>query len=206
MWRRTEKANPTLLDAAAAHREHPRTYSIPRRIVRESLTPGDFVKLLFKVDPPSNSVEVERMSVEVVTSAHGVYTGRLADLPRYFPGLQRGALIEFRPEHVAAREAQLGDPLYTDTNAFAVVSRRVWEEDAWPARLERREIADPQFSGWFVFAGDETDGYPADPTNFVPVAQATLFDKFRVLDSGLEGPSGTTMVWSDDNAEYAAPA
>jgi hypothetical protein len=29
-----------------------------------------------------------------------------------------------------------------------------------------------------------------------------LFDRFRVLDSGLEGPIGTTMVWSDEQAEY----
>jgi hypothetical protein len=170
---------------------------------RESLTPGDFVKLLFEVDPPADSVEVERMWVEVVTSAGGVYTGRLTTSPRHISGLRPGSLIEFRPEHVAAREAEPGDLLYTETNAFAVVSRRVWEEETWPTRLERREIPDPQFSGWFVFAGDETDAYKADTTNFVPVAQATLFDRFRVFDSGREGPIGTKMLWSEEDAEYA---
>jgi FO synthase subunit 2 len=35
-----ESDNHALLDAEAAHREHPRTFSIPRRVVRNSLVPG----------------------------------------------------------------------------------------------------------------------------------------------------------------------
>jgi hypothetical protein len=201
MWRRKAKG-PILLDAEAAHREHPRTYSIPRRVVRDTLVPGDYVKLLFKVDPPAGWVEVERMWVEVVGSKDGAYTGRLANQPEHLPNLRPGDSITFRPEHVAAREAEPDDPLYSDPNAFAVVSRRVWDEDAWPGRLERHEIPDAQFSGWFVLAGDESEEYKSDKTNFSPVPQATLFDRFRVLDSGLEGPIGTTMVWSDEQAEY----
>lgn len=204
MWRRKEKTTPALLDAEAAHREHPRTYSIPRRAVRETLTAGDYVKLLFKVDPPAGTVEEERMWVEVVAAADGVYTGRLANKPGYIRNLKPGDRIAFRPEHVAAREAEPGDPLYTDPDAFAVVSRRVWDEDAWPGLLERHEIPDEEFSGWFVMAGDEADDYKADQGNFVPVAQANLFDRFRVLDSGLEGPVGTIMIWNDDEAEYRA--
>lgn len=201
MWRGKAK-DPVLLDAEAAHREHPRTYSIPRRLVRESLVPGDYVKLLFKIDPPTAGLVVERMWVEVVDSKDGAYTGRLANQPGHLPNLRPGDIINFTPEHVAAREAEPDDPLYTDPNAFAVVSRRVWDEDTWPGRLERHEIPDAQFSGWFVLAGDETDEYKADQSNFVPVPQATLFERFRVLDSGLEGPIGATMVWSDDRAEY----
>lgn len=201
MWRRQPK-DAVLLDAEAAHREHPRTYSIPRRVVRETLTPGDYVKLLFAVAPPAGRVEVERMWVEVTGSKGGAYAGRLANKPEHLRNLRPGDTIAFRPEHVAARGAGPDDPLYTDPNAFAVVSRRVWHEDAWPARLVRHEIPDAQFSGWFVLAGDETDEFKADMTNFEPVLQATLFDRFQVLDSGLEGPVGTTMTWSDEQAEY----
>lgn len=92
--------------------------------------------------------------------------------------------------------------MYTDPAAFAMVSKRVWEEDAWPARLERHPIPDPDFSGWFVLAGDESDPYKADKANFRPVPQATLFDRFKVLDSGLEGPVGTTMAWDEAALEY----
>lgn len=204
MWRPKEKTTPALLNAEAAHREHPKTYSIPRRAVRETLAPGDYVKLLFKVDPPAGTVEVERMWIEVVTARGGTYAGRLANKPAYIRNLRPGDLIEFRPEHVAAREAGPDDPLYTDPNAFAVVSRRVWDEDAWPGRLERHEIPDEQFSGWFVLAGDEENEYKADQGNFLPVPQANLFNRFRILDSGLEGPVGTTMIWNDEEAEYRA--
>jgi hypothetical protein len=192
-----------LLDAEAVHREHPRTFSIPRRVVRDSLVAGDLVKLLFRIEPPSGSIDVERMWVEVVSSADRAYVGRLADTPAYLHDLTVGDRIAFGPEHVAAREAGPDDPLYSNPDQFAVVSRRVLDDDAWPALLERHDIPDPRFSGWFVLAGDETEGYRADPGNFLPVAQAALFDRFRVLDSGLEGPVGTRMVWVDADAEYS---
>jgi hypothetical protein len=202
MWRRKPKPEPALLDAEAAHRTEPRTYSIPRRAVRESLRPGDYVKLLFAVVPPAGWVEVERMWVEVIASGSDGYSGRLSNQPLHLPSLKLGDQVAFGPEHVAAREAGPDDPLYTDPDAFAVVSRRVWDDEEWPGRVERREIPDPQFSGWFVLAGDETDAYKADPSNFMPIAQAALFDRFRVLDSGLEGPIGTTMVWDEEAVEY----
>ncbi len=172
--------------------------------MRESLKPGDLVKLLFVVDPPVGSVKVERMWVEVLESRGGGYVGRLASDPGYARALMADDHLRFGPEHVAARHAGESDPTYTDPDSFAVVSGRVWNEDAWPRRLERRAIPDPQFSGWFVFAGDEPDSYLADPANFVPVAQATLFDRFQVLDSGLEGPVGTAMVWDDGSLEFEA--
>lgn len=82
LWRPRKKP-PELLSAEAAHKQDPRTYSIPRRAVRESLKPGDYVKLLFKVDPPVAQVEVERMWVAVTGSRDGEYTGRLANQPGY---------------------------------------------------------------------------------------------------------------------------
>lgn len=201
MWRRKPKT-PVLVDAEAAHRLQPRTFSIPRRVVRETLAPGDYVKLIFKVDPPAGRVEAERMWVEVLGTNGGTYTGRLANKAEHLPDLHPDDIILFGPEHIAARQAGPDDPLYTDPHAFAVVSRRVWDDDAWPSRLERHEIPDAQFSGWFVLAGDETEEFRADRANFAPVPQAALFDRFRVLDSGLEGPLGTTMIWSGEDAEY----
>ena len=196
------RIRPVLLDAEAAHRENARTFSIPRRAVREALRPGDRVKLIFKVDQPKGGVETERMWVEVVEVASDHYVGRLADDPLALTSLKLGDRIRFQPEHVAAREAEPDDPLYTDDAAFAVVSRRVWDENAWPGRLERHTVPDPQFSGWFVLAGDETEPYMADPANFQPVPQAALFDKFRVIDSALEGPVGTVMIWNEREMEY----
>jgi hypothetical protein len=191
-----------LINADIEHRAYPRTYSIPRRIVRESLRPGDFVKLVFKVDPPVPRASAERMWVEVTHLSYGRYRSNLANDPDYIPELHHGDLIEFGPEHVAARQPRADDPFLSDPNAFAIVSRAVWDQDAWPARLERTDFPDPTFSGWIIFAGSESPEFKADMNNFVPVAEPTLFDRFRVLDSGLEGPVGTTMIWSEEDAEY----
>lgn len=203
MWRRKRTDPPVVLaNAEAAHRAAPRTYSIPRRIVRETLRPGELVKLGFVIDAPVATLEGERMWVQVVEVIDGRYRGRVDNEPRHLAHLRPGDWIEFGPEHVIAREAGPDDALYTDPALFAVVSRRVWDADEWPSRVERREIPDPEFSGWFVFAGNEPPEFLADATNFLPVPAANLFDRFRVLDSALEGPVGSRLDWSDVDAEY----
>jgi hypothetical protein len=191
-----------LANAEAAQRASPRTYAIPRRIVRDSLRPGDLVKLPFVIDPPIGTYDTERMWVQVIEAAGGRYRGRLDNEPRYLHHLHPGDWIEFGPEHVIGREAVPGDPLYLDPALFVVVSRLVWDSDEWPTQLERRPIPDPTFSGWFVLAGTETPEYLADPNNFVPVPAASLFNRFRVLESGLEGPIGTRMSWHEVAVEY----
>lgn len=194
-----------IVNAEAAHRANPRTYSIPRRAVREALRPGNLVKLPFVVDPPVGTYDVERMWVQVEEVADGRYRGRLDNEPRFIPQLRPGDSVAFGPEHVMARHAAPEDPLHTDPTLFAVVSRKVWEADEWPSRVERRDIPDPAFSGWFVFAGTEPSLYLADPANFIPIDAGQLFDRFRVLDSALEGPVGTVWVWNEHDLEYQAP-
>lgn len=138
MWgRRSKVVEPRLLDAEVQHRAAPRTFSIPRRVVRESLRPGDLVKPCFVVEPPVGSIEVERMWVEVVEVSAGRYVGRLDNDPGYLKTMKADDRLRFGPEHVVARDAREGDPLYTNPDAFAVVSGRVWTEDLWPRRLER---------------------------------------------------------------------
>jgi hypothetical protein len=191
-----------LVNGEAAHRADPRTYSIPRRVVRESLRPGDLVKLGFVTDSTIERFDVERMWVRVDEVLGSGYRGRLDNVPGHIAGLTLGDLISFGPEHVIARWTPPDDPLYTDPAQFAVVSRLVWDSDHWPGRLERRALPDPTFSGWFVLAGDEASGYLADPNNFLPIPAAALFDRFRVVSSGMEGPIGTQMAWSEADSEY----
>ncbi len=195
-------AFPQLLDVEAEHRTHPRTFSIPRRAVRESLVPGDLVKLVFIVDPPAGRTEAERMWVQVVGASGSGYVGRLDNDPDYLVGLKADDLLAFRPEHVAARWVDESDPSYIHPEALVIVSRRVWEGDAWPRRLEHADVPDPQFCGWLVFAGDEPTAYVADLANFRPVPFAELADRFRVLDSGFDGPVGTIMEWDDQSLEF----
>lgn len=193
---------PGLVDVEARHRQEPRSLSIPRSAVRRALVAGDLVKLWFVVDPPVGSVTVERMWVQVLEAEGAGYVGRLDNDPGYAQNLKADDRVRFGPEHVAARWADKADPLYLDPNGFAVVSSHVWADDAWPRRLERRKGVDPQSSGWFVFAGDESESFLADASNFRIVAHADLFSRFRVLDSGLEGPVGTKMQWDEQAVEF----
>jgi hypothetical protein len=203
LWRR-KRPSPAidLVDVGAVHRAHPRTFSIPRRVVREHLKTGDLVKLSFVIDPPVGTCDVERMWVEVVEIDGYRYRGRLDDNSVHPKYLQPGISIGFGPEHVAARHTVPDDGLFTDPAQFAVVSRLVWDEGRWPGRVERRSVPDPTFSGWFVFEGSEGPEYLADPMNFLPVPAANLFVRYRVLDSALEGPLGSRLAWSETNAEY----
>ena len=77
--------------AEAIHRAHPRTFSIPRRVVRDSLRPGDYVKLSFRVDQRSGDVGAERMWVEVADFDGSHYSGRLANVPTELADLEPGA-------------------------------------------------------------------------------------------------------------------
>jgi hypothetical protein len=59
----------TLDDGEQVHRESPTTFYLPPMETRESLQPGQFVKLIFRIslvdDDQSESVQVERMWVVV---------------------------------------------------------------------------------------------------------------------------------------------
>jgi hypothetical protein len=195
-----------LLDVEAIHQEHPRTYSIPRRAVRETLVAGDLVKLVFGPDDLDVASPVERMWVEITDAAPGRYEGTLENAPTHLANVHQGDIIVFGPEHVAARNAEPNDPLYTDFDKFAIVSRDVWERDRWPGRLQRGQVGDEELSGWLVLAGDESEPVGSDWENFLPIRQAELCGRFRVLDSGLEGPVGTVMVWNEEAGEYQAAA
>jgi hypothetical protein len=68
--------------------------------------------------------------------------------------------------------------------------------------LVRHPLDDDRFSGWFVLSGRENIGVLNDRENFAIVGQGELFDRWPVLDSGLEGPVGTVMVWNETDMEY----
>ncbi len=92
-----------LLNIEKRNAESP-TFEIPSLIERRSLVKGDLAKLVFVIDPPMNGCEGERMWVEVTAIERGVYTGRLCNDPAFLGTIERGAEVEFGPEHVASIE------------------------------------------------------------------------------------------------------
>lgn len=112
--------NWTLADAERRVPEHP-TFSIPGRLARHGLRPGDRVKLLFELAevallPESlrTNPSGERMWVEITLVRHAMrpgevvgYTGLLRSDPVVVDA-KRGDEVDFGPEHVADFERPRG--------------------------------------------------------------------------------------------------
>lgn len=161
----TVPADWGLLDAEAQNRSFPDSFPIPSRQERESLQPGDMVKMVFVLDPPPpTGPNAERMWVEVRSARDGAYDGWLTNEPKVIPALGLGTFLAFAPEHVA------GIALQTEEVAFdlahqAVVSRRVLDRSVPPGWAAHDDPVDPIDSGWTVAAGDEpADYFTGDPT------------------------------------------
>ncbi len=78
-----ENDHYVLDDAEERHKEHPETFWVPDKGVRESLKIGSLVKLVFsmEVEAGSDEVSVERMWVEVTQVKADHYVGRLDNTP-----------------------------------------------------------------------------------------------------------------------------
>jgi len=191
-----------LKDVEAVHREAPRTFSIPRSDQRGSLRPGDVVKLVFEADRPSErGFTAERMWVEVREAGPDGYVGELNNRPSFLAGLQPGARVAFGPQHVAALEVSpSGDLPYA---LHARVSPELARGEGWPMTAVRHPSGDPESSGWEVAARDDPGG------ERVPMLVDDLLRQYRVLDSILDEPIGTSWRWDDEAMEYVraeAPA
>ncbi|QSX33765.1 DUF2314 domain-containing protein [Shewanella avicenniae] len=89
----------TLDNGEEINREYPETFWMPPRDERESLLPGEIVKLIFRISL-EESLHVERMWVVVEERNGDSYVGVLDNDPYCTTELRAGASIEFCPEHV----------------------------------------------------------------------------------------------------------
>jgi hypothetical protein len=98
----------TLESGEKRHAQNPDTFEIPSRAKRESLSPGDAVKLLFDTETADadHVIDrgVDRMWVIVTERADGLYIGVLDSDPGIAEGLtlRPGTEVLFGPEHVIA--------------------------------------------------------------------------------------------------------
>ncbi len=91
----------------ARHAEAPDSFQIPSRDVRESLSVGDAVKLLFNIESEGESGlerNVERMWVIIRERVGDLYVGVLDSSPCSIEPdpdfLARGSEVVFGPEHI----------------------------------------------------------------------------------------------------------
>jgi hypothetical protein len=95
----------TLDDGEEIHREAPTTFWIPSNERRTTLSKGEIVKLIFRMElrdreTGDESVEVERMWVTVEGREGAQYRGALDNDPYCTRDLFSGAIIRFEARHV----------------------------------------------------------------------------------------------------------
>lgn len=96
-----EAMHVELLSAEERNSQNPDTFPIPSRSVRESLAPGQIVKLMFSYSGDPGDVSVERMWVIVESRGEdGGYVGVLDNDPYGIPDLAAGMHLAFTAEHV----------------------------------------------------------------------------------------------------------
>jgi hypothetical protein len=159
------------------------------------LRPGDVVKLVFEADRPSEKGwTAERMWVIVREQVGPGFVGELNNIPSFISDLTCGDLIEFQPRHVCALDKSPSG-LDLPWGFFAHVSPSIAAGTAWPDIARRLNPEAPSSSGWII-----TEGVPTGA--LVPVLVDDLIASYRVLDSVLDEPVGTSWRWSSERLEY----
>jgi DNA/RNA endonuclease YhcR with UshA esterase domain len=97
-----EKDHSELDNGEDINCEYPDSFCIPGKEARESLQPGDIVKLIFRMEETKGSEEisVERMWVEVFKKHENFYEGVLDSDPAGSECVRCGQTIYFQPCHV----------------------------------------------------------------------------------------------------------
>lgn len=92
-------ARYTLDNGAEIHREFPDTFEVPSQKDRDSLRPGDLVKLIFRIEFDEEA-HVERMWVRVSEVNLKSYVGVLDNDPYCTDEIRIGMRVEFHADHV----------------------------------------------------------------------------------------------------------
>lgn len=174
--------------------EDPRGFSIPRSEQRRSLRVGDSVKLILEATNPESEIAFERPWAKVVEVSAAGYKVKFDNSLVLFPSMS-DAVIEIRPEHVAA--VILPDEYVLPFGKVCLVSPDVLEDSAWPMNLVRVPGDEPSDSGWRIWAEGQ---------DITAATQVVLCDEimsiYQVLDSVMDEPDRAAWRWSHDEREY----
>ena len=204
IFRRKARAEFRLGDAERRHEENPDSFGIPTRAERESVRPGDLVKLLFDfVEPAEDEWTGERMWVEVNEVRGGRYVGTLDNEPFMLTSVALGSQIEFGPEHII--DVWEDEP--TGGEATAMVIRRAYDEGLRPRVARHNEPVDATDSGWRLLVGDETEDELDDPANALLKPLSALTERWPELQALFDaGEIGSDWVWDDASGTYVRDA
>jgi hypothetical protein len=99
----------TLDNAAEMHRAAPATFYLPPLKDRETLRPGDLVKLVFRIEF-AEEAHVERMWVIVTEAKPEFYIGVLDNDPYCTEEIRSGMRVEFHADHVIQIDRAVARP------------------------------------------------------------------------------------------------
>jgi hypothetical protein len=188
-----------LANAEARHRQYPRSFFIPDRAERESLRPGDLVRLHFEiVSPRPGQPEAERMWVEVTGRDAAGYVGVLTNVPVVITTIGPGGTVRFGPEHVMSTIEDW--PLLEKR---VLVSRRSHDGDLRPCWVYREPPDNEADSGWRALVGDEPDEEVNDPANVLPQQVGFLLERWPELRPVFAtDPDNGGWSWDERSGRY----
>ena len=187
-----------LEDIEETHKEHPRTFSIPRSDERFTLKAGQLVKLHFHLlDAEQGAPGAERMWVEVLDGRDGKYTGLLNNKPFYIADLEAESVLSFEAKHVAAVYFNKEDGGWIDESKTAKCHSDVIDNEAWPEYAEKKDEENEVFSGWYVYSSRDTAR-----GDLKEIILGELLHAFPVLDSIVSEETGSSWQWSNEDSEY----
>jgi hypothetical protein len=89
----------SIVDGEAMHSSAPETFWIPGAKERAAVRPGEYAKIVFRLDVECETV-AERMWVQVTQRQGPSYVGRIANTPRWITALRFGDLVRFEARNV----------------------------------------------------------------------------------------------------------
>lgn len=195
-----------LADAAELAARHPYTfYKSPPDAIAQ-VRPGEVVKLIFAFhsdDPQAPGAERMWVLVDTV-EAHGRFSGKLDNMPRYIADLHAKDTITFAACHIINTQHDDDDNLVNRYAGLCFVTKKVLEDGA-PVGYLYREVADNDSdSGWRFTANDESDAYMNDSANVALVSLGAVLsvdDRFiRLLDA----PAGAAFAFDHNTQQFVA--
>ncbi|SFA75647.1 hypothetical protein SAMN05216312_101307 [Cohnella sp. OV330] len=187
----------SLEDVEQTSLRYPSTFFIPSQNERKKQKKGDWVRLHFVLEHPSeDGPRAERMWVEVTEKKRWSqkYIGILTNQPVYISSLQIGDIIEFEPKHIARILIPKDDPRWLDIGEkMALVSNKCLEKGNCVRWLYRETPDREDDSGWRLFEGTESDDYSSHASNISLVNIHSLLDKDPSLLMPLKGAIGTAF-------------
>lgn len=190
-----------LEDVEENHKANPRTFSLPRKEERESLVPGQIVKLHFCLHAPEQGApHAERMWVELLERKNGKYKGILNNEPYFIADLTENSEIEFESRHISAIYVEADARAHIREDLLASVDKAVSKDDNWPLFACRKpERVSDLHSGWIILSSRQTEPFIQDLEE-MPLSQ--VFDLFPILDSIAGEEAGSSWLWNEEDLEY----